>query len=376
MTSDIDSNGVLTRKEREELVLDLYFNQNKTYHEIAKTARISPRDIKPIIDKACQEKERKEHKSLSVHAYELFSKGKTPLEVAITLNIGEAPANQYYTEYLRLVQLDSVTQLYIELKNDIWNFVKLCKEAKAAKMGLPQVVNLIKIANNDLPSVQHRYEQLQKQNNILESNLRTKAEEIQAINGQIRDISKSLDSIKSEYEREAALLQGLLQQTAKQEAFVYNYKNYNDEYTNIIKTIENKVQDILSDKKAFLKLAIFSLIHSMRSNPDKYTSLVYHNNDNQNSLSSTSRDNSIHNYLLEMSSKLPPPPYDTYVIEDYKATVLEEAEKLYSFLADQLVCEAANENVSKESIATALTPALPLEDNNQQEHRRQNEARR
>jgi DNA-directed RNA polymerase specialized sigma subunit len=52
MTSDINSNGVLTRKEREELVLDLYFNQNKTYHEIAKIARMSPRDIKPIIDKA------------------------------------------------------------------------------------------------------------------------------------------------------------------------------------------------------------------------------------------------------------------------------------------------------------------------------------
>ena len=35
MISDIDSNGVLTRKEREELVIDLNFNRNKTYHEIA-----------------------------------------------------------------------------------------------------------------------------------------------------------------------------------------------------------------------------------------------------------------------------------------------------------------------------------------------------
>jgi hypothetical protein len=63
MISDRDSNGMLTRKEKEELVLDLYFNQNKTYHEIAKIARISPRDIKPIIDKAINEKERTEHKS-------------------------------------------------------------------------------------------------------------------------------------------------------------------------------------------------------------------------------------------------------------------------------------------------------------------------
>ncbi|MFL6402101.1 MAG: hypothetical protein ACJ71M_01280 [Nitrososphaeraceae archaeon] len=54
MISDTNSNGVLTRKEREELVLDLYFN--KTYPEIAKIARMSPRDIEPIIDKAYQDK--------------------------------------------------------------------------------------------------------------------------------------------------------------------------------------------------------------------------------------------------------------------------------------------------------------------------------
>jgi hypothetical protein len=36
---DIDTKAVLTRKEKEEVVLDLYFNQNKTIREIAKTAR-------------------------------------------------------------------------------------------------------------------------------------------------------------------------------------------------------------------------------------------------------------------------------------------------------------------------------------------------
>jgi Sigma-70, region 4 len=153
----VDSNGVLTRKEREELVLDLYFDQNKTYSEIAKIAKISPRDIKPIIDKAYQEKERKEHKSTAVQAYELFSKGKTPLQVAIDLNIGEAPATQHYTEYLRLMQIDDITKIYLEFKGDVSYFVELCKAAKAAHISIPQVIKLLRIANNYLPSVQHRY---------------------------------------------------------------------------------------------------------------------------------------------------------------------------------------------------------------------------
>ena len=41
---------ILTRQEKERLVLDLY-NQGKTYREISKEARISPRDIGVILNK-------------------------------------------------------------------------------------------------------------------------------------------------------------------------------------------------------------------------------------------------------------------------------------------------------------------------------------
>jgi hypothetical protein len=51
------------------------------------------------------------------------------------------------------------------------------------------------------------------------------------------------------------LLEDLLQQAAKLEAFVYNFKNDNEEYIKIIKSIENKVHDSLSDKKRSLQLA-------------------------------------------------------------------------------------------------------------------------
>jgi DNA invertase Pin-like site-specific DNA recombinase len=46
---------ILTRQERERLVRDLY-NQGKTYREISREARISPRDIGVILKKAVEEK--------------------------------------------------------------------------------------------------------------------------------------------------------------------------------------------------------------------------------------------------------------------------------------------------------------------------------
>ncbi len=101
MTVDFDSNRILSKKEREERVLDLHFNQNKNYRQIAKEMKISLRDIGEIVNKAKEEKERLEHKSLLVQAYELFSKGNTTLQVAIKLNLGQAQVTQYYADYLK-----------------------------------------------------------------------------------------------------------------------------------------------------------------------------------------------------------------------------------------------------------------------------------
>ncbi|MFL6380517.1 MAG: hypothetical protein ACJ72S_04400, partial [Nitrososphaeraceae archaeon] len=209
-----------------------------------------------------------------------------------------------------------------------------------------------------------------KNNNILASILITKDREIQTLDGQIRDRRKELDAVRSEYVREAALLQGLQQQRAKVEAFVYNYKNYNEEYVEVINSIENKVHDFLSDKKKLLNAAIISLIESMRNDPEKYSALVYHNNYNQKSSPSSpsstrSKDNNSN--LLNASRQavvLPPPPYDDYIIEYYKDIMLEEAEKLYNDIVDQILCEVVNENVAKQSGETmpSSLPALPLEE--------------
>src|SRR5215207_11279562 len=98
---------MLTRQEKERLVIDLY-NQGKTIRDIAKELRMSFRDIGPILKKASGEMEEKrdikESLSPSSQAYRLFSKGKTPIEVAISLNLSEAETSKYYEEYWDLNQ--------------------------------------------------------------------------------------------------------------------------------------------------------------------------------------------------------------------------------------------------------------------------------
>jgi DNA-binding NarL/FixJ family response regulator len=62
---------MLNKQEKEKLVLDLR-SQGKTFREIAKEAKISPRDIKDILNKTASEEQ---STSLSTQAYGLFSQG-------------------------------------------------------------------------------------------------------------------------------------------------------------------------------------------------------------------------------------------------------------------------------------------------------------
>jgi hypothetical protein len=308
MTIDFDSKNVLTRKQKEEIVLDLYFNQNKTIREIAKIARMSPRDIKAIVDKAYQEKERKEHKSLAVQAYELFYQGKTPLEVAIILNIGQTEVTHYYTQYLSLVGWDDITKIYVEFKGDTTYLVNLCKVAKSAKMGIRQVIHLLDIANNDLLSVQYRYKWFLEELNKVNREKSRLEKEVDYLSDQIIVSRRTYQSIIQDCDKETARLLQLQQQTKKQDALVEHFENDNGAYIKIIENIEDKVNKSLSDKRAFLKLAIFSLIESVRSNPEKYSSLIYHNN-KQNS----NNDNS---NPLDMDAIQVPPVCSYHNIED------------------------------------------------------------
>ncbi len=172
---DIKYMAILTRKGRERLVLELYYNQGKTYREISKVARISSRDIGIILNKVIEEKtkeskeegikqqddnatqnkqqEQQQHLSLSAKAYKLFSERKIPLEVAIALNLRELEATKFYKEYWKLKQLHNLNMVYEETKGDIGPFLKLYRLSKAKGMGAQQVVDILEIANNDLPAM-------------------------------------------------------------------------------------------------------------------------------------------------------------------------------------------------------------------------------
>jgi predicted DNA-binding protein YlxM (UPF0122 family) len=118
---------VLSREEKQKLVLDLYYNKGYTYRQIAKELKMSPNQIRDIIRRH-EEKDnaianRKKELSLSSKAYKLYSKGKNRVQVAIMLNIPEPQATQFHFEYFRLTGQDE--PLYARTKGKLSSLLKL-----------------------------------------------------------------------------------------------------------------------------------------------------------------------------------------------------------------------------------------------------------
>jgi hypothetical protein len=347
---------VLTREEKEKRILDLY-NQGYNTRTIAQETHSSFRDIGAILKRAAQQKElgqvQVERTSISTQAYRLFSEGKSVLQVAIDLQIKSNEAIEYQKEYWELNQLDSLSQLYEEVKGNIWPLVNLYRLSKSSGMNTGQIINLLKIANNDLASVQHKFEQLSRDVISVELNIQNSFRVYQEVSDKITALHKREEQIRSRCEMEEYKMNQLYKKERSLKGFVQFFEDNNETYLTIKKAVEEKVHSTLSNGKMLLKLAVLSLVESMRNNPDKFGPLLYRNFPS----SITEYSGQYYGYYMYEQK-----PYASYNHdgESSVATILEEeAGKLYIKLAKEMVEEITS------SIESSSLPLLPSSDGDQ-----------
>ena len=163
----------MNKKEKEALVLALA-EKGATYREITKRAGVAPNTIKAVLNKAGLD----ESSSISSRAFELFSEGKTPLEVAIKLNREANEVIRLHQEYFMLLGCTEFTKVYLQIKDNPWPYVNLVKLTQNSRMKDGEVVELLKISNGDLPRVRLEYDRLKAEKSSLEAELNTWKAEI------------------------------------------------------------------------------------------------------------------------------------------------------------------------------------------------------
>jgi cell division protein FtsB len=250
--------------------------------------------------------------------------------------------------------------VYEEIKDDIDPFLKLYKLAKRKGIGVRQVVDILAIANNDLPAIEERFKRLGNDMSMLQFQKRIDERSLYQLNNQIASTTKLLNSFCISCERERREMEHLQNEKARLEATVTQFKNNNEEYLDKIKQVaEEKVKDVLTNNKLLLKFATLSVIEALRRNSELYNFVLY-----DTSVGTTSAAYGSNYYLSLMSGRQQ--QQQQSFNDSYTALILEEAEKLYNILTTKLTNEiiAAAVTIRPSSVPT------PLSANNN--HNRQN----
>jgi transcriptional regulator with XRE-family HTH domain len=208
----------MDKKQKEALVLAL-LEKGKTYRDIARKAGVSPNTIKAIANKSGLD----ETTSILSRAFELYAQLKTPLQVAIELNLKAEDAIHYYHQYFALLGITEFTKAYLQVKNNPWPFTNLVKLTQNSGMGDAEVAEVLKIANGSLPRVKLEYDRIRYECNSLEAELNA--------------MKAELNSRKAELSNAAGIYQQFCDSTLK-------LKNREDELKQSISRLEAREAEL------------------------------------------------------------------------------------------------------------------------------------
>ena len=250
----------ISKEEKERHVIDLY-SQGKTYRQIAEEVRISPNDIHAILKKKEEEKNnnavtnnQKQRQELSSRAYELFSKGKTSVEVAIALNLTEPKVSKMYRGYWKLRRLDKLIIIHKETNGKLWPFWKLYQRlVKKNGMSIAQVVNVVDIAIHKLPYMESLYRQAKHEVDNLQRIRQGLIKDIEALNYKISILDKTAFCCEQNCKRKHQEIQELTAQKDIIEKSIANILNGED-YSKVKQVAKENVKAVLADKKTNISI--------------------------------------------------------------------------------------------------------------------------
>ena len=157
---------VLTKKQKKEMVIRLY-EEGKTTREIAKIVKISLRDIGIILREYNKEPVPKPPKSDYAQAVQLFSNGKSLIQVSIALDLPFDLIRKYFIEYLELKGMFDFVNVLNNYPNFIRFFVQIADKMKYEGL-FKEDINVL-VASLAAPiSIRHRKDWLEHEVRLLE----------------------------------------------------------------------------------------------------------------------------------------------------------------------------------------------------------------
>jgi hypothetical protein len=261
----------LSPKEKEKYVIELR-KQDKTYREIVHIVKISPREISRILKKANIELEEKERKKIvlskTAQALQLYKKGKSPIDVAIKLDLSPQEANSLYLNYLSLNNLHQFIETFKEFDNDsLQDLIDYYYSMKENGITKEEIVEAIKISN-DYPKIKEEYHDISDELKELKRQRDFYISDNKILGLKNCELNNECNSLLSKIESANRMLQLTENELNKIRNLLENIKNSED--YNILKNkVEGQINDFLNHKKEIFKLAVTTILDIIKADPDK-----------------------------------------------------------------------------------------------------------
>jgi transcriptional regulator len=261
----------LSVKEKEKYVIELR-KQDKTYKEIAHQLKISPREISKILKKATGEIEEKERKKIvlskTAQALKLYKKGKSPIDVAIKLDLSTQEANSLYIDYLSLNNLHHFVERFKEFdKDSLQDLIDNCDFIKENGITKEEIVEAIK-KRNELIKIKEEHLNISEELKDLKKQREFYISDNKILKCKNCELNNEYTSLVSKNESANRMLQLKKNELNKKRALLDNINNSKD-YTILKNKVEEQINDFLNNKKEIFKLAATTILDLIKADPDK-----------------------------------------------------------------------------------------------------------
>jgi hypothetical protein len=248
----------MNKKQKEALVLSLA-EKGEMYREITKKAGVSPNTIKAVLNRAGLD----ESTSIHSRAFELFSEGKTPLQVAITLNLEAETAIQYHQQYYMLLGCTEFTRVYLQIKNNPWPCVNLVQLAHNSGISDDEIIELLDLARQHIPGVRLEYDRLEAELNSRKAELNSITRTYQQLcdrNIELKNREDELLNTINELEARETELQKSLSQS--------EFQDNDTDNTNVI--LKARLEEIISTSDVSIERSNIANNHQNENNKVHY----------------------------------------------------------------------------------------------------------
>lgn len=203
--------------------------------------------------------------TIDTKVFRLLEEGKTPIQVAIDLNLPSAEVTKLQREYWSLKGLHELDKLYEEIRNNVFEFQRIYKVLKNHGYTPWQLTEAAEHMDK-LPMLRSEHELLKQENQILEDQKERLDKEIIDAKQELTHINFNID-----FDREA-IRQLQRQKFNVQTALVS--LNTSAGYQHLLKTVEDTSKNILGQNQAVLVAALCALLKALREEPKSQLHLL------------------------------------------------------------------------------------------------------